>query len=70
MSTSVDTAAINWKEVDDAIRSGNAKLTALAKRYNMNTATMRVNMLSHYGNRIAFIRGRKGGIRFANTEGK
>lgn len=62
--------AINWKDVDVLIKNGQAKLTALAKSYDVSTSQLRVEMLGHYGNRITFVRGRNGGIRFANTNPK
>lgn len=70
--TENNTVTINWKEVDSLIKNNKAKLTILAKQYDIPTAQLKTAMLEHYGNRITFVRGRNGGIRFAtpNTKGE
>jgi hypothetical protein len=53
---------IEWSNVDKMIDDGNCKINILAKELGVKQDLLRDAFVKHYGDKIEFKRGRKGGV--------
>lgn len=56
---------IDFAAVENNSKAGRVTLDMLVAQYGMNKASIRKALVSHFGSRIIFARGRVGGIRIA-----
>lgn len=62
-----EASELNWSSFDSLITENNCKVSVLAKELGIPTTDLKKAMVEHYGNRIVFKRGRKGGVYWATT---
>ena len=53
---------IEWSAVDKMIDEGKCKIQALAEQLGVKQDVLRDAFVNHYGDKIEFKRGRKGGV--------
>jgi hypothetical protein len=53
---------IQWDNIDSMITEGSCKINKLAKDLNVNVIDLRKMIQAHYGTRIFFKKGRRGGV--------
>lgn len=59
---------LNWDAIDNLINNKTAKLSNLSKELKIKSSELHDMLVDHYGNRIIFKRGRKGGIFWSTKE--
>lgn len=57
---------VDWTEIDDLLNRKAFRLTEYAKSKNFVVNDFRKAVTDHYGDRIVFKRGRKGGVFWAD----
>jgi|LauGreDrversion4_2_1035121.scaffolds.fasta_scaffold35637_9 hypothetical protein len=64
-NSNATTASIDFASIENACKAGRVTLDMLVAQTGMNKASVRKALVSHFGARITFTRGRVGGIRIA-----
>ena len=65
-----DTVTIDYNAIESAIQNGErVAVKHLAEKAGVSSILVRNMLNEHYGDRISFIRGRKGGIALAPASG-
>lgn len=64
------TINVDWNEIDNLINAGKCSVSAIAKKYNVNSIHIKSLLQEHYGDTLIFKKGRNGGVYRANTDSK
>ena len=57
--------AVNFETINEQLDNGGFKLSQMAEQLNANAADLRTIIVDHYGDRITFVRGRNGGVKWS-----